>query len=107
MEALFLLLIAAVLFIQAWYLVGFADPRTMGLIAGALAVGLLLTAATAGLSTPLLINPTTVVAVTAMKGFVLLWAVYAAALAAHGLGLGREGCVWEVRVHRRRRWGRS
>ena len=86
MEALFLLLVAAVLFTQAWYLLGlYADPRTMGLIAGALAVGLLLTAVASGTSAPLLINPTTAPAVAAMKGFILLWAVYAAALGAHGL----------------------
>lgn len=86
MEPLFLLLVAAVLFIHAWYLLGLcADPRTMGLIAGALALGLLLTAAAGGLSAPLLIDPATAPLVTAMRGFVLLWAVYAAAVSAHGL----------------------
>ena len=86
MEVLFLLLVAAVLFTQAWYLMGlFADPRTTGLIAGALALGLLLTATTGGMSGPVLINPDNTLAISTVKGFILLWAVYAAALGAHGL----------------------
>jgi len=86
MESLFLLLVAAVLFTHAWYLLGlYSDHRTMGLIAGALALGLLLPAAAGGTSNQLLINPTTAPVVAAMKGFILLWAVYAAALGARGL----------------------
>ena len=83
MEALFLLLVAGVLLTHAWYLVGlYADPRTMGLISAALALGLLITAAAASMSSPVLINPSTVVVVAAMKGFIILWAAYAAALGA-------------------------
>ena len=88
MEALFLTLVAAVLFTQAWYLLGmFADPRTMGLIAGGLALGLLLTAAAGSMSAPVVISPDgdTAPLLAAVRGLILLWAVYAAALAAHGL----------------------
>jgi len=86
MEALFLLLVAAVLFTHAWCLMGlFADPRTSGLIAGALALGLVLTAATSGMSSPVLINPDTSLVVNTLRGMILLWAVYAATLSANGL----------------------
>ena len=86
MEALFLLLVAALLFTQAWYLLGlYADPRAVGVISLALALGLLGAAAVAGTSSPLLINPNTTVVVSAMHGFILLWAVYATALGAHAL----------------------
>ncbi len=86
MEPLFLLLVAAVLFTHSLYFLGlYRDPRTIGLIAGALALGLLLTAATDGLSAPLLVDPHTTILVSALRGFIILWAVYAAAVGALGL----------------------
>ena len=86
MEPLFFLLVGGLLFTQGWHLLGlYADSRTVGLIAGALALGLVMTAVAGPLIQPLLINPTTTPVLIAVRGFVLLWAVYAAALSAHGL----------------------
>lgn len=86
MEGLFLLLVATLLFIHGWYLLGlFVDARTMGVFSGAIAVALLLITMADGISTPILIAPDAISLITAVKGLVLLWVVYAAALAAHGL----------------------
>lgn len=89
MEGLFLVLVAAMLFSHAWYLLGlYTEGRTMGLISGALALGI---AATAGGSFATLMMPAFVEggtpnpAVGAVQLYVILWAVYAAAVAAHGL----------------------
>ena len=86
MEALVLLLVGVLLFTQAWYLLGvYSNPRTVGVIAAGLALGLLATATSTGLSAPLGIGAGAAPLVSAMKGAGVLWAVYAAALAAHAI----------------------
>ena len=86
MEPLFLLLVSALLFTQAWHLLGFfAYPRSPGIVAAALAVGLLATAVVEPLSTPMLVNPDTTTMVTAVRGFIIFWAVYAAVYGANAL----------------------
>ena len=84
MIALFLILLGALLFAQAWYLLGlYSDPRTMGLIVAALALGV---AATVGGSfDPVILSKDAALPLAAFRGFVVLWAVYGAAVAAHGL----------------------
>ena len=86
MEPLFLLLVSALLFTQAWHLLGFfAYPRSPGIGALALSVGLLATAIVEPLSSPMLVNPDTTTMVMAVRGFILLWAVYAAIYGASAL----------------------
>jgi hypothetical protein len=82
MEAIFLLAIAAVLWLQAWNYLGFVgDLKTVGLVAIAVALGLL------ALMT---FYPAPAAAITTASGAGLysligLWALYAAILAAVGL----------------------
>ena len=84
MEPLFLLLVAVLLFTQSWYLLGlYADPRTVGVVAAALALGLL--AVAIGQVDPVVIGATAVPLTAAMQGVAVLWAVYAVGLAGHAL----------------------
>lgn len=84
MEPLFLILVAVLLFTQSWYLLRlYADPRTVGVIAAALALGLL--AVASGQVDPVEVGATAVPLTAAMQGVAVLWAVYAAGLAAHAL----------------------
>lgn len=86
MEPLFLLLVSVLLSTQAWSHLGIdVDRRTSGVIAAVLAVALFATATMDGLSSPVLISPDTALVVTAVRAYILVWAAYAAALAAHGL----------------------
>ncbi len=86
MEPLFLLLVSALLSTQAWLHLGLnIDRRTSGVIAAVLAAALFATATLGGLSSPVLISPDTALVVTAYRAYILVWAAYAAALAAHGL----------------------
>lgn len=86
MEPLFLLLVSALLSTQAWTHLGLInDRRTSGVIAAVLAAAIFATATLDGLSSPVLINPDTALAVTAVRAYILMWAAYAAVLAANGL----------------------
>ena len=84
MEGLFLILLAALLFAHSWYFLGlYADARTMGLIAAALAVGIALSVS--GTFDPVIMSKDAALPIIAFQGYVILWAVYGAAVAAHGL----------------------
>ena len=84
MVGLFLVLIAALLFAQAWYFLGlYSDSRTFGLLAAALALGIAATAG--GTFEPIIISQKATFLVSGLRAFVILWAVYGAAVAAHGL----------------------
>ncbi|PKB68664.1 MAG: hypothetical protein BZY82_00350 [SAR202 cluster bacterium Io17-Chloro-G3] len=84
MIGLFLVLLAALLFAQAWYFLGlYADARTFGFIAAALAVGL--AASVGGSFEAVIISRDATLTLLAFRGFVILWAVYGAAVAAHAL----------------------
>ncbi len=84
MIGLFLVLLAALLFAQSWYLLGlYSDARTFGLIVGALALGI--AASALGSFEPVLLTPDALLPVIAIRGYILLWAVYGAVVAAHGL----------------------
>jgi hypothetical protein len=84
MIGLFLVLLAALLFAQAWYFLGlYADARTFGFIAAALAVGL--AASVGGSFESVIIAKDAALPLLAFRGFVILWAVYGAAVAAHAL----------------------
>ena len=87
MEGIFFILIAAALFAHAWYLLGlYNDGRTTGIIIAALGAGALITLTL----DPMLIgndgpNAAKLAQITIMKALIIGWAVYAAAVAAHGL----------------------
>ena len=84
MVGLFLILLAALLFAQSWYFLGlYADPRTFGFIVAALAVGI--AASVGGTFEPIILSKDAALLTLAIRGFVILWAVYGAAVAAHGL----------------------
>ncbi len=86
MEPLFLLLVSALLSTQAWIQRGLNnDRRTSGVITAVLAAALFATATLDGLSSPVLIRPDTALVVAAFRAYILLWAAYAAVLAANGL----------------------
>ena len=84
MVALFLVLLAALLFAQAWYFLGlYSDARTFGLLSAALALGM---AATVGGTFDTVILPQEAsLLIIGFQAFVILWAVYGAAVAAHAL----------------------
>lgn len=87
MEGFFFILIAGALFSHAWYLLGlYNDGRTMGIVMAALGAGALI----ALTFTPMLLgsagSPAAMVAqVTIMKAVIIMWAIYAAVVAAQGL----------------------
>ncbi len=84
MVGLFLILLAALLFAQSWYFLGlYSDPRTFGLIVAALAVGIAVSVG--GTFEPIILSKDAALLTLAFRGFVILWAVYGAAVAAHGL----------------------
>jgi len=93
MEGIFFLLIGGTLFAQSWYVLGlYSDGRTMGVFTGGLGIASLITLT---LSPMLLLDmnvngdplkPEFVVASTmVMKSIIILWAVYAVGIAAHGI----------------------
>ena len=86
MEAAFLVLIGGALFAQSWNLLGlFSEGRSMGVVVG----GLGLVSLVALVMTPVVLEGSSAEAdvlanMTVMKGLILLWAVYAVAVAAQG-----------------------
>jgi hypothetical protein len=84
MEAAFLVLIGGALFAQSWNHLGlFAEGRGMGIVVG----GLGLVSLVALVMDPQLIqgpdtNPSVLANMTIMKGLILIWAVFAVAMAA-------------------------
>ena len=84
MVGLFLILLAALLFAQAWYFLGlYSDARAFGLLTAALAFGI--AATVGGTFDPVILNEEAALLITGFRAFVILWAVYGAAVAAHGL----------------------
>jgi len=87
MEGIFFILVASALFSHAWYLLGlYTDGRMMGTIVGACALGMLLLLT----FTPQLVGTegtelSKIGQITIMKSIVIAWAVYAFAVAAHGI----------------------
>lgn len=87
MEGIFLVLIGAALYSQAWYVLGlYSEGRTMGVLVGGL--GLLALATIT--FTPVLLTGTGAGAdmlaeTTVMKVVIVAWALYAVAVATHGL----------------------
>ena len=97
MEAAFLVLIGGALFAQSWNHLGlFAEGRGMGIVVG----GLGLVSLVALVMDPQLIqgpdtNPSVLANMTIMKGLILIWAVFAVAMAAQSyldLEIGRASC---------------
>ena len=90
MEGIFFILVASALFSHAWYLLGlYTDGRMMGTIVGACAVGMLVLLT----FTPQLVGTegtelSKLGQITVMKSIMIAWAVYALAVAAHG--------IWEL-----------
>jgi hypothetical protein len=87
MEGIFLILIGAAIFSHSWYILGmYAEGRMMGVLVGGL--GLMSLAALT--LTPMLLTgdgkgADMLAETTAMKSLIAMWAVYAVAVAAHGL----------------------
>ena len=79
MELIFLLVLPAALWAQSWYFLGlYTNPRTLGIIAGTVAITLM-GMVIFGSSTAEVGNT------TALYAFVLVWAIYAALVAAVAL----------------------
>ena len=71
MAGLFLILLAALLFAHSWYFLGlYADARTMGLIAAALAVGIALSVS--GTFDPVIMSKDATLPIIAFQGYVIL-----------------------------------
>jgi len=84
MVGLFLILLAALLFAQAWHFLGlYSDARTFGLLVAALSLGI--AATVGGTFDPVILNGEAILLIISFRAFVILWAVYGAAVAAHGL----------------------
>jgi hypothetical protein len=83
MEGIFLTLIGAVIFSQSWHILGmYAEGRTMGIIVGALG---LMSLSAIVLAPVLLTGQNMLIEATVLKTLIGLWAVYAIAVAAHGI----------------------
>ena len=87
MEPIFLICIGAALFAHAWYAMGMHDDgRTTGIVVGALGAGALI----ALTIDPMLLGTETTGALRAaevnvFRALVVFWAIYAGAIAAHGV----------------------
>ena len=87
MEGIFLVLIGAALYSQAWYVLGlYSEGRTMGVIVG----GLGLLALATVMFTPVLLTgdgkgADMLAETTVMKAVIIAWALYAVGVATHGL----------------------
>jgi hypothetical protein len=90
MEGIFLILIGAALFSQSWYVLGmYSEGRTMGILVGGLGL-LSLATITALAFAPMLLTgegkgADMLAETTVMKSMVLMWALYAVGVGAHGL----------------------
>ena len=87
MEGIFFILIGAALFSQAWYVLGlYSEGRTMGVLAAVLGLLTLGTFMFGTTVSPTLISGSGSEALTtALTALVILWAVYAVVVGAHGL----------------------
>ena len=87
MEPIFLICIGAALFSHAWYAMGmYSDGRTTGIIVGALGAGALISLTV----DPVLMGAETTgslraAEVNVFRALVVFWAIYAGAIAAHGM----------------------
>ena len=93
MEGIFLVLVGGALFAQSWYVLGlYSEGRTMGVFVGGLGLASLI----AITLSPMLLQETNtkgvalnadfvVAATMVMKSLIVLWAVYAVGVAAHGI----------------------
>ena len=87
MEPIFLICIGAALFAHAWYAMGmYNDGRTTGIVMGALGAGALIALTV----DPVLVGTETSGALQAaevnvFKALIVFWAIYAGAMAAHGV----------------------
>ena len=91
MEAVFLVLVGAMLFSQAWHMMGlYSDGRTVGVVIG----GLALVSLVAIILEPMLLTgsgdktisaATHLSELTVTKGLIVVWAVYGVAVAAQAL----------------------
>ena len=87
MEPIFLICIGAALFAHAWYVMGmYDDGRTTGTVVGALGAGALVSLTV----DPVLMGTETTgslqaAEVNVFKALVVFWAIYAGAIAAHGV----------------------
>ena len=92
MEGIFFILIGAALFTQSWFVLGmYSEGRTMGIFLGGLGL-LSLTTVTAVAFAPVLLTGTgggvgadMLAETTVMKSMIVLWALYAVGVGAHGL----------------------
>lgn len=89
MEGIALILIGTAIFTHSWYLLGlYADGRTVGVIMASLAVGLVLSLFTFDMQFLGSLSDKTALnggETASLKSIIIIWAVYAAAVAAHGL----------------------
>ena len=92
MEGIVLILVGTAIFSHAWHLLGlYADARTVGVVMGAAALGLVLTLFAVqpqflgGLGGNAAVRAAEI---TVLQTAALAWAIYAAAVAAH--------CVWDM-----------
>ena len=96
MEGLFFILVGAALFSQAWYVLGlYSEGRTMGVFVGGLGVLLLAALVTAesmfdpmmitGEGKAIVLAENHLAELTMMKTVIVLWALYAIGVGAHGL----------------------
>ena len=85
MEVIFLLVLPAALWAQSWYFLGlYSNPRTLGIIAATVAITLVgLVVFAGGGYGPLVSGPAA--ANAALSAFILVWAIYAALVAAVAL----------------------
>ena len=92
MDLVFILAIAGGLWVQSWYLLGhYSNPRTLGLVAAAVAIillGVVLFPVAPVVGTPLVVidkveqvAPFFVDVQTALSAFILMWALYEAIVA--------------------------
>ena len=83
MEGVFLTLIGAAIFSQSWHILGmYAEGRTMGINVGTLG---LITLSAIVLRPVVLTGQSMLIEATVLKTLIALWAVYALAVAAHGI----------------------
>ena len=90
MEGIFFVLIGAALFTQSWYVLGmFSEGRTMGVFVAGLGLLALATISAVTIAPTLLTGEGTgadmLAELTVMKTLIVVWALYAVGVGAHGL----------------------